>query len=299
MATFYRREFLSSMFLVPAAMGVSAEPPGAQNLKTSRLKISLNAFSFNDALLGGQMDVFDLLKYCADVGFDAVDITGYYLKGYPVVPDDEYLYRVKRAALELGLEISGTGVRNDFTIQDKETRKQEVQLVKDWVHVAVKIGAPVIRIFAGNQKNDVPREEVTKWMIEDIKECVEYGGKHGVVIGLQNHADFIQTAEQVNAIIEAVDSVWLGLILDTGSYRVNNAYDEIEKSIKHAVNWQIKEKIFLNNLEVDTDLNKIIGIIRASNYNGYLPIETLGKGDPKVKVAALFKKLKTALELSR
>lgn len=80
---------------------------------------------------------------------------------------------------------------------------------------------------------------------------------------------------------------------------MNNAYDEIEKSIKHAVNWQIKEKIFLNNLEVDTDLNKIIKIIRSSSYNGYLPIETLGKGDPKVKVPALFKKLKTALELSR
>ncbi len=298
MSTFHRREFLSSVLLVPAAIG-SSPANVAENLKTSRLKVSLNAFSFNDALLAGEMDVFELMQFCADTGFDAVDITGYYLKGYPVIPGDEYLFRVKRKALELGLEISGTGVRNDFTIADKDKRKQEVQLVKDWVHVAVKIGAPVIRIFAGNQKNDVPRDEVTKWMIEDIRECVEYGAKHGVVIGLQNHADFIQTAEQVNAIIEAVNSEWLGLILDTGSYRVNDAYLEIERSIKHAVNWQIKEKIFINGAEIDTDLDRIVRIIRSSNYNGYLPIETLGKGDPRVKVPLLYNKLKTALGRSR
>lgn len=298
MSTFHRREFLSSVLLVPAAIG-SSPANVAENLKTSRLKVSLNAFSFNDALLAGEMDVFELMQFCADTGFDAVDITGYYLKGYPIVPGDEYLFRVKRKALELGLEISGTGVRNDFTIADKDKRKQEVQLVKDWVHVAVKIGAPVIRIFAGNQKNDVPRDEVTKWMIEDIRACVEYGAKHGVVIGLQNHADFIQTAEQVNAIIEAVNSEWLGLILDTGSYRVNDAYLEIERSIKHAVNWQIKEKIFINGAEIDTDLDRIVRIIRSSNYNGYLPIETLGKGDPRVKVPLLYNKLKTALGRSR
>lgn len=299
MSTFHRREFLSSVLLVPATMSSSPYSIIQEAKRNSRLKISLNAFSFNDALLAGEMDVFQLLKYCAEIGFDAVDITGYYLQGYPVVPDDDYLFRVKRMAFALGLEISGTGVRNDFTIADKEQRKKEVKLVKDWVHVAVRIGAPVIRIFAGIQKNVVSREEVTKWMIDDIRECVEYGAKHGVVIGLQNHADFIQTAEQVNYIIETINSQWLGLILDTGSYRVNDAYSEIEKSLKHAVNWQIKEKIFIDGKEVDTDLDKIVRIIRSSNYNGYLPIETLGKGDPRVKVPLLYNRLKTALERSR
>jgi hypothetical protein len=60
------------------------------------------------------------------VGFEGVDITGYYLKGYPVVPDDEYLFKVKRMALRLGLEISGTGVRNDFTISDKSRGKKKL-----------------------------------------------------------------------------------------------------------------------------------------------------------------------------
>jgi sugar phosphate isomerase/epimerase len=88
---------------------------------------------------------------------------------------------------------------------------------------------------------------------------VEYGKQHGVIIGIQNHNDFIQTADQVNKIIEAINSEWLGLILDTGSYRVRDPYQEIALSVKHAVNWQIKEKIFINGEEKETDLDKLMG----------------------------------------
>ena len=47
--------------------------------------------------------------------------------------------------------------------------------------------------------------------------------------------------------------------------------------------------------EADTDLNKLINMIKASDYRGYLPIETLGEGDPKIKVKALFEKIQKAL----
>ena len=126
-----------------------------------------------------------MLDFCAVAGFEGVDITGYYFKGYPQVPPDEYLFQIKRKAFRLGLEISGTGVRNDFTIADKSKREQEVALVKNWIEVAAKIGAPVIRIFAGNQKNEgISKEQVTEWMLKDIQTCVDYGKQHGVIIGL-------------------------------------------------------------------------------------------------------------------
>ena len=194
------------------------------------------------------------------------------------------------------MTISGTGVRNDFTIADPARRAEEVKLVKNWIEVAAKLGAPVLRIFAGNQKNEgISKETVTEWMLKDIRQCVDYGQQHGVVIGLQNHNDFIQTAHQVIDIIRQIDSEWLGLILDTGSYRVLNPYEEISTSLNYTVNWQIKEKIFVNGAEIDTDIEKIVGMIKASPYHGYLPIETLGQGDPKTKIRAMLAKLQNAI----
>ncbi len=298
----HRRKFLASMIGIPAVisgcsssktMSSSSQPISP---KSNGLRTSLNAFSFNAPLTNGNMTIGDMLDFCSATGFEGVDITGYYFKGYPAVPPDEYLYQVKRKAFGLGIEISGTGVRNDFTIADKTKREQEVVLVKNWIEVAAKIGAPVIRIFAGNQKNEsFSKEQVTAWMLNDIQTCVDYGKQYGVIIGLQNHNDFIQTADQVIKIIEAINSEWLGLILDTGSYRVFDPYEEIAKSIKYTVNWQIKENIFMNGTEKETDLGKLMGIIKSSGYKGYLPIETLGDGDPKTKITVLLGKLKKAM----
>jgi len=295
----HRRQFLSTLAAIPliTTSGIKpGEQPSLFNTSADRLKTSLNAYSFNDPLTKGEMTIFDMLEFCANAGFDAVDITGYYFKGYPLVPPDDYLFAIKRKAFSLGIEISGTGVRNDFTIADKSKRDLEVMLVKNWIDVAVKIGAPVIRIFAGTQKNEgITIDQVTEWMLKDIQTCVEYGKQRGVIIGIQNHNDFILTADQVIKIIRAINSEWFGLILDTGSFRQLDAYAEIEKAIPYAVNWQVKEKIWLNGTEVETDLERLMKIIKASGYKGYLPIETLGAGDPKVKIPALLEKLKKAM----
>jgi len=76
-------------------------------------------------------------------------------------------------------------------------------------------------------------------MLRDIETCVEYGKQNGVIIGLQNHFDFVQTADQVIPFFETIKSEWFGLILDTGSYRIGDPYKEIERTIKYAVNWQL------------------------------------------------------------
>lgn len=286
--------------LASSGMALNTQSASAKRVSgiANGLKASLNAYSFNSPLSNGNMTISDLLDFCAATGFAGIDITGYYFKGYPQVPSDEYLFQIKRKAFRLGLEISGTGVRNDFTLADKTKREQEVVLVKKWIEVAAKIGAPVIRIFAGNQKNEgITNEQVTEWMLKDIQTCVDYGKQHGVIIGLQNHNDFIQTADQVIKIIETINSEWFGLILDTGSYRVLDPYEEIAKSIKYAVNWQIKENIFIKGVEKETDLDKLIGLIKSSGYKGYLPIETLGQGDTKAKVIIMLAKLQKALTL--
>ncbi len=268
----------------------------AQEKFPAKLKTSLNAFSFNSPLSEGKMNIDDLLQFCAANDFEAVDITAYYFPGYPEVPNDDYLYAVKRKAYSLGLEISGTGVRNDFTNPDPEKRKESVQLVKNWIIAAEKMGIPVIRVFTGNSDTTGhSREEVLDYLVADMKECTEFGKQHGVIVGVQNHDDFVKTADETIEIIKRVNSDWFKMILDTGSYRSGDPYIQIEQSIPFAINWQIKEKIFVNGVEEDTDLTKLFEIIKKSGYRGYIPIETLGAGDPKVKVPRFFKEIKKVL----
>jgi sugar phosphate isomerase/epimerase len=261
-----------------------------------RIKISLNAYSFNEELRAGRMSLDDLLTYCAHLDFDAVDLTAYYFPGYPELPDNEYLNHIKKKAFLLGLDVSGSGVKNDFTDPDSTKRQQDITLIKNWTDVAVRLGAPVLRVFAGRQiPSNYTRRQISEWIIKDLKECVYYAADKGVIIGIQNHNHFLKTAEQTLEIIQEVSSPWFGIVLDIGSLRSADPYEEIAALAPYAVNWQIKEYVYRNSRQESTDVKKIVEILKEIDYRGYIPIETLGPGNPRKKVKGFLEKVREAL----
>ena len=263
---------------------------------TDHLKLSLNAFSFNDLLLAKSITIDDVLEFCAKLGIEGVDLTGYYFPGYPAAPSDEYIFHVKKKAFRLGIDLGCTGVRNDFTWADPAKRGEEKRLVKDWIGVAQKLGAPGVRIFAGTlSKENFAWEERAKWIVDDIRECADFGKEHGVMLAFQNHYDFAKTASDVEKLMKMINHEWVGLMLDVGSYHSSDPYKDIEATAKYAITWQMKEKVFVNDNQVESDYVKIIDIVKNCGYRGYLPLETLGAGDPYQKVEALYNKVKKIL----
>jgi sugar phosphate isomerase/epimerase len=304
MKPFKRRQFLQSLAAASAVTGLGnfslavAQPmKQVARSEKNRFKFSLNAYSFNEPLKSGKTNYDEVIEFCANQGFDAIDMTGYYFPGYPEVPTDEYIYHVKRKAHSLGIAISGTGIRTEFAEPDPTKRATEILLVKKWIEVAAKLGAPVIRIFTGK---DLPKnytwDKVAEWITADIRTCVEFGEKHGVIVAIQNHNDFIKTADQAISIIKNVNSEWFGLVLDTGSFITLDPYDEIKKTVDYAVNWQVKEKLSVNGKIEMMDLEKLFRIVRDSKYRGYLPIETLSAGNPFEIVPLFLKLVKEAMD---
>ena len=282
-----------------AGAGAAAAPLFAGGVKRlvpgTRVRVGLNAYSFNRPLLAGTMSIPDVLAYCAKNSIDGVDLTGYYFRGYPNVPTDENIYSIKRAAFLNGVSITGTGVRNDFALTDASSRRGHIQLVKDWVDVAAKLGSDMVRVFAGRE---VPKgftfDQVLEWMIPAFQECAEYGAKHGVIVGLQHHDDFLKTAAETIRVVQAVKSEWFSVILDVGSLRQGDPYAEIEKLLPYASNWQIKEHVWYGAKKVDIDLPKLRAIIDKVGYRGFTPIEALGPGDPEEVVTAFLGKVRKA-----
>ena len=271
----------------------------------SKLKLSLNAYSFSgelnahlqDAAKG--MSLFDLLDFCAAHDFDALDPTGYFFPGYPKPPADEYLNRFKRRAFELGLDISGSGVRNNFASPDSQRRAADVRHVQEWIECAARMGAPLLRVFAGAQPEGFTWEQAAEWMASDLRQCVEYGKRYGVIVGLQNHGDMLRSADDVLKMIDLVDSEWFGAIVDTGFLLTADPYADIARLAPYAVNWQIKETLRGKDSGVRIDLLRAVRVIRQGGYRGYLPIETLAVAgetyDPRQKAAQLAHELRRAI----
>lgn len=294
-----RRNFIRGMALAPLLLGTRniMASYNYEPLAKNRIQYSVNAFSFNSALRSGEMTFYDMMEFAADLGLDAVDLTGYYFSSYPNPPSNNELFGLKRKALELGLNIAWTGVRNNFVNPDAVARKVDSAMIREWLGVSSSLGATIMRVFTGKYNDDgFSKKEVKEWLIDEYKICAKYGAEKGVIVGLQNHNEFLFTSEEIIDIIERVNSEWFGLILDIGSLHAENPYDEIEKLAPYANYWFIKEHIFPSGIKTPVDMEKIAAIIKNQGYRGYISFESLSDGDPKEIITSMFSSFKTEYE---
>ncbi|MGC9037034.1 MAG: sugar phosphate isomerase/epimerase family protein, partial [Verrucomicrobiia bacterium] len=167
----------------------------------SRLLPSLAAYSFRDYFIHGgskkpvpeekRLDLFKFIDFCAQNGCIGTELTSYY---FPPDVNEEYLLKIKRHSFLNGIVISGTAVGNTFTLPSGDARKREIEKVKKWIDYAAIMGAPHIRVFAGNAGN-LSVADAKKYCIEALQECGEYATKKGIFLGIENHGGIVAEPE--------------------------------------------------------------------------------------------------------
>ena len=273
--------FTPALFVAPTILTAATKDsiePIAQ-----RIQYSVNAYSFNDEFRSGKMNLFDMMEFASEIGLNAVDLTAYYFSSYPRLPKKTEIFALKKRALELGLNISWTGVRNNFVTANVESRKNNREMIKNWLDISSMIGSTILRVFTGrNLPDGYSKEQVKAWLIEEYKLCAKYGEQTGVIVGLQNHNEFLFKADEVIEILEKVNSEWFGLILDISGLRTtNDPYAEAEKLAPYANYWFIKEHVYHNQEKKRTDMSKMASMIKRHDFRGYVSFESLSDGNPK------------------
>ena len=270
---------------------------------SSRLLLSLAAYSFRDYFVdsnrrkgaqtdsGKRIDMFQFIDYCADQDCSGAEVTSYY---FPKDLTEDYLLKLRRHAFLRGVALSGTAVGNNFAQPKGAKRDAEIALVKKWVDYAALMGAPHIRIFAG-QAQGLTREEAVVLCISAIEECADYAGRKGIFLGLENHGGIVAEPEGLLAIIQAIKSPWVGINLDTGNFHTPDPYESIALCAPYAVNVQLKGEIKRrDHAQEPADLERLAKILREANYQGYVALEYESAPDPWKAVPELLKQMKAA-----
>lgn len=140
--------------------------------------------------------------------------TGYY---FPKEITPAFLAGLKRHAHLRGVDVSGTAVGNNFAQPDGAERDQQIAHVKTWVDHAAALGAPHIRVFAGEAKG-LDRAAAKRQCIRALEDCGEYAGGKGIWLGLENHGGIVADVADLLDIVTAVKSPGVGVNLDSGNF---------------------------------------------------------------------------------
>lgn len=273
----------------------AAGPP--QRHGGPKMKLSLAAYSFNRYLSNrfrspkpdAKMTLMDFVDYCGELNLDGCEPTGYY---FPREITHEYLMQLKHKTFSLGLDISGTAIGNDFC-KTGEAFEAELAMTREWIDYAAVMGAPVIRIFAGRVPKGESEQAAVARCVQGINRSLEYAASKGVFLALENHGGITATPAQMLAIVEAVKpSPWFGVNFDSGNFRTDDPYRDLEAIAPYAINAQVKAAVTRNGKKEEADLERIVGILREADYRGYVVLEYEEREEPKQAIPRFIERLR-------
>jgi len=311
MESIKRRTLLARLAATAAALGLtlrsfgqkcdegtaSAKADPAQEPKRPN-RIAVSTYSFWRFKKDLKLPIETCIDEAAAMGFDGVEILHRQMEDQ----SNDYLQGLKRRALINGIDLCGMSTHQGFVSPDRAKRQKNIEHTIKCIELAYQLGIPIIRINTGrwgttrsfdklmeNRGIEPPlpgytEEDGFKWVIDSIEKCLPAAERCGVILGLENHWGLARTPEGLLRIVNAIDSPWLRVMLDTGNF-LEESYDKLEQCASAAV--FMHAKTYYGGgiwYSLDLDYNRIAGIMRKSNFRGYVSLEYEGNQDYKTAI---------------
>jgi L-ribulose-5-phosphate 3-epimerase len=300
-----RRDFLR---LTTASLAALALPRrGVAEAKPPLFKISLAEWSLHKALFAKKLTNLDFPKVAkAEFGITACEYVNQFWMDKAT--DAAYLAELKKIT-------EGEGVTNVLIMCDKEgdlgdadekKRRQAVANHFKWIEAAKTLGCHSVRV---NARSTGSYEEQIDRAADGLRQLSEFGAKHGLNVIVENHGGLSSNGAWLSAVIRKVGLKNCGTLPDFGNFVIDKAkgeeydrYKGVEEMMPFAKGVSAKSHDFDEaGNETHTDYRRMMKIVLAANYHGFLGIEYEGsKLDEYAGIRATKKLLETVRdELSR
>ena len=272
------------------------------------LRIGVSTYSFWH-FRGEKPEIEACIDRAAAMGFDGVEILHQQMRG----EENSYLQELKRRAFTQGLDLMGFSTHQGFVSPDKAVRQKNIDHTLRCIDLAYRLGIPTLRVNTGRWNTIKSFDDLManrgiepnlegysdddgfKWIIDSLQQCLGAAEQAGVTMGLENHWGLGREAAGVMRIVDAINSPWLRVTLDTGNF-LEDMYAQMERLAPHAV--LVQAKTYFGGGEwysLDIDYGRVNKILRDAKFNGYVSLEFEGKEDAATGVPKSLDVLRRAL----
>jgi len=236
--------------------------------------------SYSQALGAGRLTLVDFIHTCGEkLGLQAVELED----GHIGEPTPARLAELRAAADRHGLEIVDIALMNNFGVADDDKRRAEEARTARWMTASHQLKSRFLRTFAGWPEG----ERQARWpaMLRAMRAVTAEAERARVQLVMENHnhGGFVQTADDVLAIFDAVGSPALALLLDTGNYLDGLA--SIRRTARLARHVHAKfRQVGPDGQDRLVDQAAVVTELRHAGYQGCLSIEYEGEEPPESAV---------------
>ncbi len=281
-----RRQFLFQSAVAASAIAVASPrffPVAHAAAAELPFKISLAEWSLHKALKAGEIDNLDFAKIAKEeFGIEAIEFVNQFFKDKAT--DAAYLAELNKRAAQYGVKhvlimIDGEGNLGDT---NEAARTKAVENHYKWVDAAKTLGCHSIRVNAATQAK---YDEGKKLAADGLRRVSEYAAKAGINVIVENHGGLSSNGKWLSETIASVGLPNCGTLPDFGNFIIDrktgeeyDRYQGVTELMPFAKSVSAKSHDFdAAGNETHTDYAKMMKIVLAAGYNGYVGIEYEGK----------------------
>jgi L-ribulose-5-phosphate 3-epimerase len=275
-----RREFLKSASIASAAIATADLSSAFAAPEKGRFAISLAEWSLHRALFKGGMTNLDFPKAAREqYGVTGLEYVNQFFKDK--ARDMAYLKDLKTRAEGFGLKnvlimIDGEGM---LGAPDEAERGKAVENHKPWIDAAKFLGCHAIRVNAASRGEYAEQQKLAA---DGLRRVGAYGASQGISVIVENHGGLSSNGEWLSRVMKLVDMPAVGTLPDFGNFRVSreveyDRYKGVTELMPYARGVSAKTHDFdAQGNETETDYKKMLDIVIASKYRGFIGIEYEG-----------------------
>ena len=294
-----RRDFLAAS--IAAGTGLLATSPLAAAPAATRkqpIQLAISSYSYWH-FRTAKVSIETVIEKTAALGVAGVDILHRQMdipEKEPLTPAHRsYLQRLKRHAFRNGVSLVCLSIHQNFVNPSAEYLRAQVEHTLKCIEIAAALGIPSIRLNSGRwntiasfddlmkARGEEPvlpghtEDEGFKWCQDCIEQCLPRAAELGVVLALENHWGLTRTPAGLLRLVNAVNSPWLGALMDTGNF-LEDPYTKLAAIAPKTV--FVQAKTYFGGGEwytLDLDYARIAKILADANYTGWVSLEMEGK----------------------
>jgi len=275
-----RRQFLQTTIAAAAAQGLSHHVRAED--KAPLFQISLAEWSLHRTLGAKKLTNLDFPRVAKkEFGITACEYVNQFWMDK--AKDPAYLAELKKIT-------EGEGVTNVLIMCDREgdlgdadesKRAQAVDNHKKWVETAKTLGCHSIRV---NARSTGTYEEQMERAADGLRKLSDFSKQHGLNVIVENHGGLSSNGAWLAATIKKVGLPNCGTLPDFGNFVVDkekgeeyDRYKGVEELMPFAKGVSAKTHDFdAQGNETHTDYRRMMKIVLAANYHGFVGIEYEG-----------------------
>lgn len=279
-------------------------------MPVSTIRLGISSYSYWH-FRGPKFPIETVIERAGEMGVQGVEILHRQMES----EDHDACQRLKRHAFLHGIDLIGLSIHQNFVSPDAEVRQQNVAHTLHCIELAYAMGIPCIRLNSGRWGTVEPFDQLMArrgeepplpgytdddafgWCMESIAQCLPKAQEAGVVLALENHWGLTRHPQDVLRIVNALNSPWLGVLMDTGNF-LEEPYDKLAQMAPQAV--YVHAKTYFGGGEwytLDLDYSRIARLLSDAEYRGYVSLEFEGKEDAETGVPKSIALLRAAFSV--